>query len=58
MSSERRPEETRRRRRWLAAALTLIALAGCEHGELTFDRTTGQFRLPIGGGSREPGTNR
>ena len=39
--------------RWLAAALALAVLAGCEHGQLSFDRSTGQFNLPIGAGSRE-----
>ena len=39
--------------RWLAAALALAVLAGCEHGQLSFNRDTGQFNLPIGAGSRE-----
>jgi hypothetical protein len=39
--------------RWLAAALALAALAGCEHGQLSFNRDTGQFSVPIGAGSRE-----
>ena len=39
--------------RWLVAALTLATLAGCEHGELSFNRDTGQFNMPIGAGSRE-----
>ena len=34
--------------RWLAAAL-----AGCEHGQLSFNRDTGQFGIPIGAGSRK-----
>jgi len=41
-----------------AAMLALAVLAGCEHGQLSFDQSSGQFRLPVGGGSREPGTNR
>ena len=36
---------------WLAAALALAVLAGCEHGQLSFDRNTGQFNVPIGQGS-------
>jgi hypothetical protein len=39
--------------RWLAAALALAVLAGCEHGALSFNRDTGQFSVPIGAGSRE-----
>ncbi len=39
--------------RWLAAALALAVLAGCEHGQLSFNRDTGQFEMPIGAGSRE-----
>jgi hypothetical protein len=39
--------------RWLAAALALAVLAGCEHGDLSFNRDTGQFSIPIGAGSRE-----
>jgi hypothetical protein len=39
--------------RWLAAALALAVLAGCEHGDLSFNRDTGQFGIPIGAGSRE-----
>jgi hypothetical protein len=39
--------------RWLAAALAVATLAGCEHGQLSFNRDTGQFNVPIGAGSRE-----
>jgi len=39
--------------RWLAVALALAVLAGCEHGQLSFNRDTGQFNVPIGAGSRE-----
>jgi len=39
--------------RWLAAALALAVLAGCEHGQVSFNRETGQFDVPIGAGSRE-----
>ena len=38
--------------RWLAAVFA-IALAGCEHGDLSFDRSSGTFSLPIGDGSHE-----
>jgi hypothetical protein len=44
--------------RWLAAALALAVLAGCEHGSLSFDKSTGQFKLPVGAGSRGQGSNR
>ena len=37
--------------RWLAAAFMVIGLAGCEHGNLSFDQSSGTFRLPIGDGS-------
>ena len=39
--------------RWFAAALAVAVLAGCEHGQLSFNRDTGQFGIPIGAGSRE-----
>ena len=39
--------------RWLTAAFLLIALVGCEHGDLSFDHSSGTFRLPIGDGSHE-----
>jgi hypothetical protein len=39
--------------RWLAAALALAVLAGCEHGPISFDRSSGQFKVPVGAGSRE-----
>ncbi|HUL04931.1 MAG TPA: hypothetical protein VLV76_01270 [Candidatus Acidoferrum sp.] len=39
--------------RWLAGLFVLMALAGCEHGDLAFDRSSGTFSLPIGDGSRE-----
>jgi hypothetical protein len=44
--------------RWLAAALALAVLAGCEHGSPAFDRSTGQFRVPLGAGSSGQGTHR
>jgi len=39
--------------RWIAAMTVLIALAGCEHGDLSFDHSSGMFELPIGDGSHE-----
>jgi len=39
--------------RWVAVVLALAVLAGCEHGQLSFNRETGQFEMPIGAGSRE-----
>jgi len=38
---------------WLAAMFMAIALAGCEHGDLSFDDSSGTFSLPIGAGSHE-----
>ena len=43
--------------RWVAAALALALLAACEHGSPSFDRSTGQWTVPLGPGSRQ-GTNR
>jgi hypothetical protein len=43
--------------RWLALALGLAVLAGCEHGPISFDSSSGQFRVPLGAGSGQ-GTNR
>lgn len=37
----------------LTALFMLFALAGCEHGDLSFDRSSGTFSLPIGDGSHE-----
>lgn len=51
--AERHTLDVGRAGRRLAAALALAALAGCEHGQLSFDRDTGQFSIPIGAGSRE-----
>jgi len=39
--------------RWLTVAFMLMALAGCEHGDLSFDNSSGTFSLPIGDGSHE-----
>jgi hypothetical protein len=44
--------------RWLVAALAVAVLSGCEHGSLSFDKSTGQFKLPVGAGSRGQGSNR
>jgi len=38
---------------WLTALFMVTALTGCEHGVLSFDRSSGTFRLPIGDGSHE-----
>lgn len=38
---------------WLAAAFALLILGGCEHGNLSFDDSTGLFTLPTGAGSHE-----
>jgi hypothetical protein len=38
---------------WLAAGFMAMALAGCEHGDLSFDHSSGTFRLSIGDGSHE-----
>jgi hypothetical protein len=53
LPAERRRAPIGRVGRWLAAALALATLAGCEHGQLSFNRDTGQFNVPIGAGSRE-----
>jgi hypothetical protein len=37
----------------LAAALALVVLEGCEHGNLSFDDSTGTFSLPVGAGSHQ-----
>ena len=47
-----------RQGRRLATAVILVLLAGCEHGQLSFDNSTGQFSLPIGAGSSHEGSNR
>ena len=52
-SSPQPAERWRGTGRWLLLALALVALAGCEHGQLSFNRDTGQFSVPIGAGSRE-----
>jgi hypothetical protein len=35
----------------LVAMLALIVLAGCEHGDLSFDNSSGTFTMPVGAGS-------
>jgi hypothetical protein len=49
--AERHTVTAGRAGRWLATALALAMLAGCEHGQLSFNRETGQFNVPIGQGS-------
>ena len=44
--------------RWLAAAMLVLTLAGCETGALSYNRSTGAFELPFGQGSRSVGSNR
>jgi len=39
--------------RGLVAALAIAVLAGCEHGNLSYDSSTGMFNLPIGAGSHQ-----
>jgi len=39
--------------RGLAAALAVAVLAGCEHGNLSYDSSSGTFNLPIGAGSHQ-----
>jgi len=39
--------------RWLIAAVAVVALEGCEHGNLSFDNSSGTFNLPIGADSHE-----
>jgi len=43
--------------RWLAAAMLVMTLAGCESGTLSYNRSTGAFVLPFGPGSRDVGSN-
>jgi len=35
----------------LAIALAVVVLAACEHGNLSYNRSTGTFNLPFGPGS-------
>ena len=44
--------------RWLAAAMLVVTLAGCQTGTLSYNRSTGAFELPFGQGSRSVGSNR
>jgi hypothetical protein len=39
--------------RGLVAALAVAVLAGCEHGNLSYDSSSGTFNLPIGAGSHQ-----
>jgi len=44
--------------RWLAAAMLVVMLAGCQTGTLSYNRSTGAFELPFGQGSRSVGSSR
>ena len=44
--------------RWLAAAILVATLAGCQTGTLSYNRSTGAFELPFGQGSRSVGSSR
>ncbi|HKF63734.1 MAG TPA: hypothetical protein VKB42_20345 [Dongiaceae bacterium] len=44
--------------KWLAAAMLVVTLAGCQTGTLSYNRSTGAFELPFGQGSRSVGSNR
>jgi hypothetical protein len=37
--------------RWLAVALAMVVLAACQHGNLTYNQSTGAFAMPLGAGS-------
>jgi hypothetical protein len=37
--------------RWLAVALSMVLLAACQHGNLTYNQSTGAFAMPLGAGS-------
>ncbi len=39
--------------RLLAAVLLLLALAACEHGQLSYNSSSGTFNLPFGSGSHQ-----
>ena len=43
---------------WLAAAMLVVTLAGCQTGTLSYNRSTGAFELPFGQGSRSVGSGR
>ena len=52
----RRKEDGRGGRR-LALALTLILLAACQHGQTSYNRSTGTWSMPFGTGSSRGGQN-
>ncbi|HTO81417.1 MAG TPA: hypothetical protein VMQ73_04235 [Methylomirabilota bacterium] len=52
-SAGRFREQVRGLCRGLVAALAIAVLAGCEHGSLSYDRSSGTFNLPIGAGSHQ-----
>jgi hypothetical protein len=37
--------------RSLAVALAMVLLAACQHGNLTYNQSTGAFAMPLGAGS-------
>ena len=39
--------------RLLAAVLLMLALAACEHGQLSYNSSSGTFNLPFGSGSHQ-----
>ena len=50
---ERRAHGTRvgDARRWLALGVVAMLLAACEHGNVSYNRSTGTWALPFGHGS-------
>lgn len=51
----RRLARPRRVGRWVAAALVLAVLAACQNGGLSYDPSTGLFRMPFGAESHKSG---
>jgi hypothetical protein len=45
------PGVSRTATRWLAVALAMVVLAACQHGNLTYNQSTGAFGMPLGAGS-------
>jgi hypothetical protein len=43
--------------RRLALALVLVLLAACQHGQTSFNRSTGTWSVPLGTGSSRGGQN-
>ena len=46
-----RPGVSRIATRWLAVALGMLVLAACQHGNVTYNQSTGTFGMPLGAGS-------